>query len=396
MEDKTYNLRSKKKEGTIPIQLQLASDEDFMAALRPSTSGQVFESEHTDSSDSDIDISDLINHLDQNLSDPVNKNADLFPGRGQGSAIQSTSTDSVSQNDINRQILQQLSSLGDRLAVIEGTNTPRPYKKTNDPKIIKTSNKARHSKAPVKQSSPSHQQGEVGVGLASNQIPTPDKLRQEAYIQKEVQARLLHLADRAKAGTDKIKSQRGGPVDVFVSKRVKWPHEYVLAGQTKDRISYNQLSPIQWMVGFCRSIREESDSKTRENMLDYCINLLEDATDFSWSSAKASHAVLLCRMEQGEIGSWSDTEKIDRVRRAHAQRHVASQNSGARSDKTQTSGKNTPCVYYNKGSCVQKATHETKGVLYRHICAFCWSKDGKQFAHPQSECRKSRGHSKNE
>ena len=44
----------------------------------------------------------------------------------------------------------------------------------------------------------------------SNQIPTLDKLRQEAYIQKEVQARLLHLADRAKAGTDKIKSQRGG------------------------------------------------------------------------------------------------------------------------------------------------------------------------------------------
>ena len=140
------------------------------------------------------------------------------------------------------------------------------------------------------------------------------------------------------------------------------------------------------MVGFCRSIREESDSKTRENMLDYCINLLEEATDFSWSSAKASHVVLLCRMEQGEIGSWSDTEKIDRVRGAHAQRHVASQNSGARSDKTQTSGKNTPCVYYNKGSCVQKATHETKGVLYRHICASCWSKDGKQFAHPQSEC----------
>ena len=56
MEDKRYNLRSKKKECSIPIQLQLASDEDFMAALRPSTSGHVFESEHTDLSDSDIDV----------------------------------------------------------------------------------------------------------------------------------------------------------------------------------------------------------------------------------------------------------------------------------------------------------------------------------------------------
>ena len=367
-----------------------------MAALRPSTSGQVFESDHTDSSDSDIDVSDLINHSDQNLSYPVNRDKEAFPGGGQGPANQEVSNDSISQNDINRQILQQLSNLGDRLAVIEGNRGHKLYKKTTDAKQIKTSNKVKRSKGAVAQSSPSHQQGEMAVGLASNRIPTPDKLRQEAYIQKEVQARLLHLADRAKAGTDKIKSQRGGSVDVFVSKRVKWPHEYVLAGQTKDRISYNQLSPIQWMVGFCRSIKEESDSKIRENMLDYCINLLEDATDFSWSSAKASHAVLLCRMEQGEIGSWSDTEKIDRVRRAHAQRHVGTHNASARSDKSQSTGKSTPCVYYNKGTCVQKATHETKGVLYKHICASCWSKDGKHFAHPQSECRKCQSQSKNE
>ena len=61
-------------------------------------------------------------------------------------------------------------------------------------------------------------------------------------------------------------------------------------------------------------------------MLDYCINLLEEVRDFSWSSAKASHAVLLCCMEHGEIGSWLDTDKIDRVRRAHSQRQLLSSN----------------------------------------------------------------------
>ena len=75
--------------------------------------------------------------------------------------------------------------------------------------------------------------------------------------------------------------------------------------------------------GFFRTMREESSIQNRDFMLDYLINLLEDATDFSWASAKATHAVLLCRMEQGEIRSWSETEKIDRVRRAHAQRHVS-------------------------------------------------------------------------
>ena len=237
-------------------------------------------------------IDELIDHSDQNLSDPVTSDAKAFPGHGQGPANQGTSNDSVSQNDINRKILQQLGSLGDRLAVIEGSTRSRPYKKTSDAKHIKSPSGVKHSKASVTQSGPSHWQGETSVGLASNQIPTPDKLKQEAYIQKEVQARLLHLVDKAKPGTDKIKSQRGGSVDMFVSKRVKWPHEYVLAGQTKDRISYNQLSPIQWMVGFCRSIKDESDSKIREHMLDYCINLLEYATDFSWSSAKTTHAIL--------------------------------------------------------------------------------------------------------
>ena len=66
----------------------------------------------------------------------------------------------------------------------------------------------------------------------------------------------------------------------FFPHRVKWPHELVLAGQTKDQVTYNQLSPIQWMVGFCRTIREESDMAVREYMLDYVINLLDDATDF--------------------------------------------------------------------------------------------------------------------
>ena len=48
---------------------------------------------------------------------------------------------------------------------------------------------------------------------------------------------------------------------------------------------------------------------------------MDYANDFSWGAAKASHAVL-CRMEHGEIQDYSQTEKIDRVRRANAQTHM--------------------------------------------------------------------------
>ena len=79
----------------------------------------------------------------------------------------------------------------------------------------------------------------------------------------------------------------------------------------------------QWMAGFCRTMREEQNSKNKEAMLDYLIALLDDSNDFSWAAAKASHAVLLCRMEQGEIIDYTQTDLVDRVRRAHAQRHVS-------------------------------------------------------------------------
>ena len=76
----------------------------------------------------------------------------------------------------------------------------------------------------------------------------------------------------------------------------------------------------------------------REYMLDYVINLLDDATDFSRGSAKASHVVLVCCMEQGEIVGWAETEKIDRVRRAHAQRHSVGQNSTQRAQDKGSNG----------------------------------------------------------
>ena len=66
-------------------------------------------------------------------------------------------------------------------------------------------------------------------------------------------------------------------------------------------------------------------------MLDYLGNIMEDASDFSWESAKVAHAFLLTNMEADRV-NWSETDKIDGVRRAHAQRQIVGvQNSAARS-----------------------------------------------------------------
>ena len=89
-------------------------------------------------------------------------------------------------------------------------------------------------------------------------------------------------------------------------------------------------------------------------MLDFLVSLMDDATDFSWHVAKASHAVLLCTMEQGEIQDYSQIDKIDRIRRVNAQKHVPPVGSKfSHNDKKSVTKviKSMPCIYYNQNSC---------------------------------------------
>ena len=61
---------------------------------------------------------------------------------------------------------------------------------------------------------------------------------------------------------------------------------------------------------------------------------MEDALDFCWANAKAAHAVLLCEMERGAV-CWTDTECIDRIRRAHAQKHSTGKQNWVRTTDLQ-------------------------------------------------------------
>ena len=176
--------------------------------------------------------------------------------------------------------------------------------------------------------------------------------------------RLRDLAQNTTAGT-KIKSLRGGPVEVLVSNRVKWPQEFVLSGFKKERIHYDQLSVMQWVAGFCRILREEQDPQVREHMLDYLIALMEDANDFSWDAARASHAVLLCRMEQGEVRNYTETEKLDRIRRANAQRHVTNTSDEVSNFQKKVKNKVLSCSYYNQGTCMHVTVTGKHGSNYR-------------------------------
>ena len=232
----------------------------------------------------------------------------------------------------------------------------------------------------------------VQVG-SDTSVPTLQSIKYDQQIQTQVDQRLWELADIAQTGTyNKVKSHCGGQVDVFVQTRVKWPHEFVLSGSSKEHISIEQLTMPQWMAGFYRTMREETNQNLKDDMLNYLIDLLDDANNFSWRAAKACHAVLLCRMEQGEATGYDQVDHIDRIRRANAQKHVVqgscnSNNYQYGKKSSLKVGKTMLCQFFNQNSCVHASTHETRGVLYKHICAHCLTSANRTFSHSEMDCR---------
>ena len=158
-------------------------------------------------------------------------------------------------------------------------------------------------------------------------LPCLSLLKSSKAVQKKVDARLAELESTSHVeGNEcvRLKSKRGGGVDVLVSKKVAWPQDsFFWRGVTKKRIYYDQLLLTQFVQGFAQDILEELSLKNRKAM--YLNDLMEDAFDFSWANTKASHTVLLCEMETDMV-SWQDTQRIDRIRRAHAQKHSSTQN----------------------------------------------------------------------
>ena len=203
-------------------------------------------------------------------------------------------------------------------------------------------------------------------------LPDLYTIRHDKLIQEQVEERIRQLPSSDKKGTDpRIKSQRGGSVDMYVKEKVKWPHEYVLTGNTKDRVTYNQLNITQFMAGFCRIMRDKSCQITKDHMLDYLISLIDDSNDFSWQAAKASHTVLICQMEQGEVTNWSQSDKIDWICRANVQKHLRPPQSVHSNQKFKKNARKLKNLRHGCSSMIIlviiQSTIKQKGFLQTHL-----------------------------
>ena len=134
---KRYHLRStRSQEICLPVQLQMAGDrERFTKDLRSShpDPGQVaFQSDSASESDSDLDLSEIFKNSDVESGSPT-KNLGQRNLDQQGRSVDGVSTENkklLDQNDINRQILKQLSQLGEHISTMEQGD--RRCKKSSD------------------------------------------------------------------------------------------------------------------------------------------------------------------------------------------------------------------------------------------------------------------------
>ena len=219
-------------------------------------------------------------------------------------------------------------------------------------------------------------------------LPTKKFIRKNASI-RQVDARIEELKKLNEQDLKgNLKSQRSINDEAIVKCKVPWPQNHVLTGSTRSRPSYDSLSIFQWVTGFTRIIQDEKNVEIKDKMLEYMADLMEDAQDFSWASAKACHAVVLCRMEEGKV-VWSDTERIDRVRRSYAQK-VLSNKTTATSNGNGEKNKALVCKFYQDGSCSHTKDHTTGGRRYKHNCSSC------NGSHPLKECKAVKNKAKNE
>ena len=270
------------------------------------------------------------------------------------------STEAVGTDTVSQQILLQLQQLGSKMNQMD-----RRVQRT-EAALQQGNSQASHSTV-IPHNSPSSKTLSAGIDTettAESVVPSLGFLRNNVSVQAEVNKRLAQLAQMNETATKGRLKSRGGPGDITVKRIVDWPQNFILTGSRKTRPSYDDLTMAQWVSGFVRSVQEEKSVAAKASMLDYLGNLMVDASDFSWESAKAAHAIVLTNMEADRL-NWTETEKLDRIRRAHAQRHVTAPYSntskppyGKKVENCRSkSGAN--CNFFQEGTCRFPSHHKS-------------------------------------
>ena len=145
-----------------------------------------------------------------------------------------------------------------------------------------------------------------------------------------------------------------------------WPQDCAFVGHLRARVSYEQLTQAQFVLGFLRSVQEEQDVHIKGIMIEYLTELFQNVCDHSWQAAKGAHLVVMTKMEEGLV-TWSDPKKVNKVRKTYVRAtsnpsRSQVENNNNSSKKGSRKPSSIPCKEYNEGRC-QKPTDHYQGLI---------------------------------
>ena len=95
-----------------------------------------------------------------------------------------------------------------------------------------------------------------------------------------------------------------------------WPQDCAFMGHLLARLTYEQLNQSHFVLGFLRSVQEETNTLIRRNMVKYLTELFQDVCDMGWVSAKGAYLVVMSKMEEGLV-TWQHLKKVNKIMKTY-------------------------------------------------------------------------------
>ena len=103
------------------------------------------------------------------------------------------------------------------------------------------------------------------------------------------------------------RSGRYNTTDVITAPpHLRWANVGFHAGNGRKRVTYDDLTLPQWVVGQLMNIHQMQDMVTLKHALMQVILAAKDATSLPWSTVRPAWATSMHQVEQGSL-SWADT-----------------------------------------------------------------------------------------
>ena len=234
---------------------------------------------------------------------------------------------------------------------------------------------------------------------------SPRSLQRDQRLKKKVHQRMadLHILEESSDDdtgrttacrpTQGKKSGRAKTLNDVVVRDIDWPHYHVYRGPHRAPATYEDLTIQEFVYGFmCQLIDAKTDSKIRENQLQYLRDIMREATDHPWPNVRNLHGIVLSHMEMDRV-AWTDDDAIRNLRETYITRAPTSQTPQVDNRRTNK----RYCLMFQDGRCKQLTPeHSSPRGSVNHFCAFCYRVTGNSYQHAEMDCNRKSKSTKNE